>query len=74
MRSEPNPVLLEFENRTDLGPTFAARVLGIPYISYAQYRSGTRAMKLSMERHIEVILLLNERARTDHIRKALNGS
>lgn len=73
MRAEPNPVLLDFETRTQLGPTFAARVLGIPYISYAQYRSGARKMKLSMERHIEVILLLSERARADHIRKVLDG-
>lgn len=73
MPAEPNPILVDFEQRTGLGPTFAARVLGIPYISYAQYRSGARKMKLSMERHIEVILLLSERARTDHIRKALHG-
>lgn len=73
MRAAPNPVLLDFEKRTELGPTFAARVLGTPYISYAQYRSGARAMKLSMERHIEVILLLSERARAEHIRKALHG-
>ena len=71
--AEPSPLLVDFEKRTGLGPTFAARLLGIPYISYAQYRSGTRTMKLSMLRHIEVILLLSERARADHIRKALHG-
>ena len=74
MRAAPTPTLIEFENRLSLGPTFAARVLGIPYISYAQYRSGARAMKLSMQRHIEVILLLDETTRTEHIRKALDGT
>lgn len=73
MPAEPNSILLDFEKRTNLGPTFSARVLGMPYISYAQYRSGTRPMKLALLRHIEVILLLSERARTDHIRKALDG-
>lgn len=74
MRAEPNPILADFEKRTNLGPTFAARLLGVPYISYAQYRAGSRQMKLSMLRHIEVILLLSERARADHIRKALHGT
>lgn len=73
MRAEPNTILLDFEKRTQLGPTFVARVLGIPYISYAQYRSGTRPMKLTLERHVEVILLLNEPTRAEHIKKALDG-
>lgn len=72
-QAEPNPILVDFEKRLALGPTFVARVLGIPYISYAQLRSGTRVMKVSMLRHIEVILLLSETARAEHIRKALDG-
>jgi hypothetical protein len=57
--AEPNAILLDFERRTRLGPTFAARLLGLPYVSYAQYRSRTRELKLCHIRHIEVILLLD---------------
>lgn len=56
--AEPNPILVDFERRTRLGPTFAARLLGLPYVTYAQYRSRTRELKLCHVRHIEVILLL----------------
>lgn len=73
MRAEPHPILTNFERHIGLGPTFAARVLGLPYITYAQYRSGTRPLKLSHERHIEVILLLTVPAREQYIRKVLHG-
>lgn len=74
MSAEPHPILVEFERRANLGPTFAARVLGLPYITYAQYRSGVRVLKLSHQRHIEVILLLPEQQRQQYIGKVLNGS
>ena len=55
----PNPLLVELETQTGLGPTYAASLLGMPYITYSQYRSGKRPLKLTVERHIELVLFLN---------------
>lgn len=74
MRAEPNPTLTDFERRINLGPTFAARLLGLPYITYAQYRSGTRDIKLCHVRHIEVILLLTPDVLKRLIEKEVHGS
>lgn len=74
MQSGPNPTLVDFERRTNLGPTFAARVLGLPYVSYAQYRAGMRDLKLVHLRHIEVILLLSPSVRDGYIRKVLDAT
>lgn len=73
MKAEPHPALVEFERRINLGPTFAARVLGLPYITYAQYRSGARDLKLAHLRHVEVILLLPQNTRDQYIRKVLHA-
>ena len=73
MSAVPNPILIDFERRIKRGPTFAARVLGMPYITYAQYRSGARPFKLFHQRHIEVILLLPREAREVYIEGILNG-
>lgn len=53
-----NPVLLRFEKATKLGPTFAARLLGVAYPTYAQYRSGRRELPLYHQRHIEALMRL----------------
>jgi hypothetical protein len=74
MRTEPNPTLIDFERQTELGPTFAARLLGLPYISYAQYRSGTREIKPCHIKHIEVILLLDGETRKKLIQKEVHGN
>lgn len=55
---KPNPVLVAFETRTSLGPTFAARLLGMEYPTYAQYRSGRRPLKDTTIRHIDLLLFL----------------
>jgi hypothetical protein len=55
----PNPLLVSLESRTGLGPTYAAALLGMPYITYSQYRSGKRPLKSTVVRHIELVLFLN---------------
>lgn len=57
-----NKVLLHFEKATGLGPTFAARLLGVAYVTYAQYRSGRRELQKYHARHIEALLLLEQPA------------
>lgn len=60
-----NPILLAFEAELALGPTFAARLLGVAYPTYAHYRSGKRELPLYHYRHVETFLALSasERAR-----------
>lgn len=59
---QPNRTLLALELHTGLGPTFAARLLGLPYISYAQYRSGHRELKRTHLYHVEVLMKLEPKA------------
>lgn len=56
-----NETLLRLEEVTSLGPTFAARLLGVAYPTYAQYRSGRRSLPKYHVRHIEVIMLLSDK-------------
>lgn len=60
MKREPtiNQTLLRFEQRTKLGPTYAARLLGLAYVTYAQCKSGARPLQTYHERHVEALLLL----------------
>lgn len=52
-----NQTLIEFEQRTGLGPTFAARLLGVAYPTYAHYRSGHRDLPTYHARHVAHLLL-----------------
>lgn len=54
-----NRLLLNFEKATGLGSTYAARLLGVAYPTYAQYRSERRELPLYHSKHIEVLLLLS---------------
>lgn len=53
-----NAALLQFEAEVRLGPTRAARLLGVAYPTYAQYRSGRRAFPTYHEHHVQALLLL----------------
>lgn len=53
-----NEILLFFETETGLGSTHAARVLGVAYPTYAQYRSGRRELPTYHAYQIEALLLL----------------
>ena len=70
----PHPVLTYFEEQTGLGPTLGAKLLGLPYITYAQYRSYKRPWKVCHERHIEVILMLEPKVRSAYIERVTHGS
>jgi hypothetical protein len=65
----PNPMLIEFETLTSLGPTYAARLLGMEYITYSQYRSGKRPLKQYHVRHIELVLFLKPKQLAEWIEK-----
>ncbi len=47
-----NPTLLNFEKLTGLGPVDASRLLGLSYVTYAQYKSNARPRQKYHERHI----------------------
>ena len=49
---------MEFEQHTALGPTFAAKLLGYAYPTYAQWRCGSRSMQIYTERHVRALMLL----------------
>lgn len=70
----PHPKLLQFESHTALGPTFAARLLGIPYISYAQYRSSTRPLKKQLVFHMEALMLLDAEVLRKRISEVVYGT
>lgn len=53
-----NTLITDFERHIKLGPTFAARLLGYAYPTYAQYRSGRRPLQLYARRHIQAVMLL----------------
>lgn len=53
-----NPILLNFETRIGLGATFAARLLGTAYPTYAQYKSGDRPLPRYHRNHVQALLLL----------------
>lgn len=55
-----NDTLINFENRTALGPTYAARLIGVAYITYAKYRSGARVLPRYHSNHIQALLMLPE--------------
>ena len=62
-------ILLRFETSIGLGATYAARLLGVAYPTYAQYRSGRRELPLYHQRHIEALLRLSDSELTGLIEK-----
>lgn len=70
---EPHKTLINFEQHTGLGPTYAARFLGVAYQTYASYRNRRRALPLYHARHIRCILLLPSAVLTKEIKEHFNG-
>lgn len=68
-----NDTLIQFEKATGLGATFAARLLGVAYPTYAQYRSGRRPLQKYHARHIEALLLLPPKTLAKLIEEHANG-
>lgn len=55
-----NQTLIEFEEKTGLGPTYVARLIGTAYPTYAKYRACDRPLPLYHERHIEALLAMSK--------------
>lgn len=51
--------LLRFEAHCELGPVHSAKLLGVPYITYSQWRNGKRKLKLAYRQHMDVLMLLD---------------
>lgn len=68
-----NEILLHFEKATGLGPTFAARLLGVAYPTYAQYRSERRELPKYHHHHIEALLLLPHTSLAKLIKEHASG-
>lgn len=62
MSGTENKTLVAFERMCGVGPTRAARVLGVAYPTYAQYRSGRRELPLYHHLHIAALKLLSKEA------------
>lgn len=65
--------LIAFEQHVDLGPTYAARLLGVSYSIYAQYRSGRRPLPAYHCNHIQALMLLPQRTLAALITEHANG-
>lgn len=69
-----NATLIHFEARVKLGPTRAARLLGVAYPTYAQYRSGRRPFPSYHSNHVQALLLLAPEHLHALIQEHVNGS
>ncbi len=69
-----NEILLHFEKAIGLGPTFAARLLGVAYPTYAQYRSERRELPKYHQHHIEALLLLPHTSLVKLIKEHARGN
>lgn len=69
-----NKVLVNFEKAIGLGPTKAARLLGVAYVTYAQVRSGARPLQKYHARHIECLLVMPRVTLAKLIEEHVNGN
>lgn len=57
-----NATLVEFEALVGFGSTYACRLIGVAYPTYAAYRSGLRPLPIYHINHIQDIGRLSQRA------------
>ncbi|MNK62112.1 hypothetical protein D3C87_812810 [compost metagenome] len=69
-----NKHLLEFERRTALGPTYAARLLCVAYVTYAQYRNGSRDLPPYCEAHMRHLLRIPDKLLRTIIEEDIHGN
>lgn len=69
-----NLILTTLEERSELGPTKAATLLGIAYPTYAQYRSGRRELPAYHVNQVELICMLTQKQLTDYIERKVRGA
>lgn len=69
-----NQFMLDFEARVGLGATRVAALLGIAYITYAQYKSSRRELPQYHQHHMHALTLLHARGLLDqHVKDITNG-
>lgn len=69
-----NKTLINFERQIGLGSTYAARVLGVAYQTYASYRNERRPLPLYHARHIRHFLMLPADVRKKELEVIANGN
>lgn len=69
-----NEKLLEFETLIGLGSTYACRLIGMAYPTYAAYRSGARALPTYHSNHIDDLGRLSCRALNQLINERIYGN
>lgn len=74
MTTPLNPLLLELERHTALGPTYVVRLMGLAYVTYAQCRCGSRPLQLYHTRHVEALLKLEPKVLAALIKEYTNGN
>lgn len=67
-----------FEKALNAGPVTAAKCLGCAYVTYAQYRAGSRELPLYHQRHMDLWIRNGGRVHTnwkrERLKQVLNGS
>jgi hypothetical protein len=69
-----NKTLVNFEKQIGLGSTYAARLLGVAYQTYASYKNERRKLPLYHARHIRCMLLLPKDVLQKEIEDFANGN
>jgi len=69
-----NAILVEFEKRNGIGPTYAARLLGIAYPTYAAYRSDSRVLPRYHFCQIRAISFMGDADRAQYIKENAYGT
>lgn len=69
-----NKTLIDFERQIGLGSTYAARVLGVAYQTYASYRNERRPLPRYHARHIRHFLMLPVDVRKKELEVITNGN
>ena len=64
-----NETLLDFELRMALGPTHAAKLLGVAWSTYCQYRNLSRALPKYIRFHVETLIAAPAATSTALIKK-----
>jgi len=73
-RVHVNQFLTNFEAQIELGSSFAARILGIAYPTYAAYRNSSRELPQYHVNQIHLISLLSIEARKVYIEGRLDAT
>lgn len=69
-----NQFMIDFEAHVGLGPVRVAQLLGIAYITYAQYKSSRRELPPYHRHHMLALWLLYEHGMLpQHLKDITNG-